>query len=255
VSASRALLAAFVAWALRRGGAALVDLRLLRTGRVGRVLAGLFLSAVVMGGSSLGFTRYLQEVQGLTPLRAAWWTLPQMVLMIVSANAGPWLTRRLSPRTATTTMLAIMGLGFLLYTLTPATRMGLPMASAAVALTAFGIGGIFPQLMDGVISSAPPERAGAGAAMAQLCNELGIAVGLSVLGSLATVVYRGRLNRPGTTAAVNVVDGVSDATARADGVLLAAVRAAFTDAFHAVGLASLLALAVVALLLRTRRRA
>jgi len=45
-------------------------------------------------------------------------------------------------------------------------------------------------LMDGVMSAAPPERAASSASLAQLANELGIALGLTVLGSLGTVVYR-----------------------------------------------------------------
>ncbi|MBB5774992.1 hypothetical protein HD596_001748 [Nonomuraea jabiensis] len=44
--------------------------------------------------------------------------------------------------------------------------------------------------------------------LAQVSNELGIAVGLTVLGSLGTVIYRVRLGLPdGTTAASNVLDG------------------------------------------------
>lgn len=47
---------------------------------------------------------------------------------------------------------------------------------------------------------------GAGAALAQVSNELGIAVGLTVLGSLGTVIYRVRPGLPdGTTAAGSVV--------------------------------------------------
>ena len=44
--------------------------------RVRRTLAALFLTALLMGGTSLFFNLYLQEVQGLSPLGAAWWMLP-----------------------------------------------------------------------------------------------------------------------------------------------------------------------------------
>jgi DHA2 family multidrug resistance protein-like MFS transporter len=55
-----------------------------------------------------------------------------------------------------------------------------------------GIGAALPLLMDDVIAPAPAERAGSAASLAQTCNELGIALGLVVLGSLGTVVYRMR---------------------------------------------------------------
>ena len=42
-----------------------------------------------------------------------------------------------------------------------------------------------------IIGSAPPERAGAVAALAQTGAELGGALGIAVLGSLGTAIYRG----------------------------------------------------------------
>ncbi|WP_232668528.1 hypothetical protein [Pseudonocardia sp. TRM90224] len=121
-------------------------------------------------------------------------------------------------------------------------------------LASFGIGAAFPLLMDLVISAAPPERAGAGAALAQLSNELGIALGFTVLGTLGTVVYRGVLDLPGSTASTTVVAGVAEATARGDVALLDAVRAAFTTAYHVVGWVGVVVLMVVAGLVVLGRR-
>ncbi|MGW0203921.1 hypothetical protein [Nonomuraea sp. NPDC003201] len=104
--------------------------------------------------------------------------------------------------------------------------------------------------MDRVISAAPPERAGAGAALAQVSNELGIAVGLTLLGSLGTVIYRARLGLPGSPSAGGVVDGVRDAAARGDLHLLGDVRAAFTDAYNVVGLAGVAVLVLVLVLVK-----
>ncbi|MCA2225686.1 MFS transporter [Nonomuraea aurantiaca] len=224
----------------------LLDLALIRTPAVGRTLAALFLTSLVMGGSSLFFNLYLQDVQGLTPLAAAWWTLPQIILMIAASNLGPWLHRAFGHRTIVGPMLLIMMLGFILYAVLPVTWIGRPLAAAGAALAAFGVGAAFPLLMDRVISTTPPQRAGAGAALAQVSNELGIAVGLTVLGSLGTVVYRARLNLPDSPAAVSIVDGI--AGAHGDPHLLGAVRAAFTDAYNLVGLVGVAVTALVFLL-------
>jgi DHA2 family multidrug resistance protein-like MFS transporter len=229
----------------------LLDLGLIRSSGAARTLAALFLTSLIMGGSSLFFNLYLQEVQGLTPLGAAWWTLPQIVLMIAASNLGPWLNRWLSHRTIVVSMLLIMTLGFILYAVLPVTWIGRPLAAAGAGLAAFGIGAAFPLLMDRLISATPPERAGAGAALAQVSNELGIAVGLTVLGSLGTLVYRGRLDLPHSPAAISVVDGIRDAAARNDLRLLQDVRAAFTDAYNIVGLVGLAVLALVLFLTQT----
>jgi len=230
----------------------LLDLGLFANRRTVRTLAALFLTALVMGGSSLFFNLYLQDVQGLTPLAAAWWSLPQIVFMIAASNVGPWLNRRFAQSRVVTAMLLLMTAGFLLFAVVPTTWVGRPLAAAGAAMATFGIGAAFPLLMDGVISSAPPERAGAGAALAQLSNELGIALGLTVLGSLGTVVYRSRLDRPDSPAAVSIVDGLR--TAGADTGLLHDVRAAFTDAYNVVGLVGAATLILVLALLRSSRR-
>jgi MFS transporter, DHA2 family, multidrug resistance protein len=219
----------------------LLDLSLIARPRVRRTLGALFLTALLMGGTSLFFNLYLQEVQGLSPLGAAWWMLPQMVSMIAAANLGPWLNRRLPQRTVVVSMLALMSAGFALYAVAPASTAGRPLVAIGASLATFGIGAAFPMLMDGVISAAPADRAGSSAALAQLANELGIALGLTVLGSLGTVVYRARLGLPGSGAEQSVIDGVREG--RHDPALLEAVRSSFTDAFHVTGL---LAVAVMA---------
>lgn len=231
----------------------LLDLGLLARPRVRRTLTALFLTALLMGGTSLLFNLYLQEVQGLRPLGAAWWMLPQMVSMIAAANLGPWLNRRLPQRTVVVTMMSLMVAGFVLYAVTPVSAAGRPVVAIGGSLATFGIGAAFPMLMDGVISAAPPERAASSASMAQLANELGIALGLTVLGSLGTVVYRLQLGLPGSPADRSVIDGVRQG--QHDPALLASVRNAFTDAFHVAGLVGVAVMIAVLVLVARATRA
>jgi DHA2 family multidrug resistance protein-like MFS transporter len=199
-----------------------------------------------MGGTSLFFSLYLQEVQGLSPLQSAWWMLPMMVSMIGAANLGPWLNRHLRQRTVVVSMMSLMAVGFALYVVAPASATGRPIVAGGASLATFGIGAAFPMLMDGVMSAAPPERAASSASLAQLSNELGIALGLTVLGSLGTVVYRLRLDLPGSTAEQSVIDGVREG--QHDPALLAAVKSSFTDAFHVAGLLGVVLMAAVLVL-------
>ena len=214
----------------------LLDLALLRHPAVGPTLVVLFLTALLMGGTSLFFNLNLQEVQGLTPLAAAVWMLPQMVAMIAAANLGPLLTRRVSTHRVVVGMLTVMTTGFVCYTLLTVAPASLPLAALGGSLATFGIGAAFPLLMDTAISAAPPERAGSGAALAQVSNELGIALGLTLLGSLGTVVYRAVLAQPGSAAEANVVEGVRGAGTPPDAAQLDHVQAAFTQAFNVVGM-------------------
>ncbi|MGC4109934.1 MAG: MFS transporter [Nocardioides sp.] len=230
----------------RRLAHPLVDLDLLTRPQVRRTLMALFLTAVLMGGISLFFNLYLQEVQGLSALGAAWWMLPQMLAMIASANLGPLLNRRLPQRTVVILMLSLMTAGFVLFATVPEGTFGRPWAALAGSLATFGIGACFPLLMDGVMRAAPMERAASSAAMAQLANELGIALGLTLLGSLGTIVYRARLGHPGTAAAQNVIEGVQ--AGRHDAALLDQVHAAWTDAFHVAGALGVAVMLVVIVL-------
>ena len=230
----------------------LLDLALLARPRVRRTLTALFLTALLMGGTSLFFTLYLQEVQGLSPLRSAWWMLPMMVSMIAASNLGPWLNRRLPQRTVVVSMMSLMVVGFALYAVAPVSSAGRPVVAIGASLATFGIGAAFPMLMDGVISGAPPERAASSASLAQLSNELGIAIGLTVLGSLGTIVYRVRLGLPGSTAERSVIDGVTQG--QHDPALLAAVKGSYTDAFHVAGLVGIAVMAVVLVLVARATR-
>ncbi|MFF3959410.1 hypothetical protein ACFYY1_40455 [Streptomyces sp. NPDC001890] len=45
----------------------------------------------------------------------------------------------------------------------------------------------------GILSAAPPKRAGAASALAETSAELGGALGIAVLGSIGTVVYRAQM--------------------------------------------------------------
>jgi DHA2 family multidrug resistance protein-like MFS transporter len=231
----------------------LLDLRVLRDRGVGPALAAMLLTAVLMGGSSLFFNLYLQEVQGLTPLRAAAWMAPQMAAMILASNAGPWLGRRFQHGTVVFAMLSVMAAGFVVYVLVPTGAAGRPLAALGGALATFGVGAAYPLLMDRVIGAAAPERAGATAALAQLSNELGIALGLTVLGSLGTLAYRARLALPGSPANVSVVNGVHHAAVTGNAAELATVRAAFTHAFNIVGVIAVLVMLGVLYLVRRRR--
>ncbi|MFB9660403.1 MFS transporter [Glycomyces mayteni] len=226
----------------------LVDLALLRRPGVARVMWVLFLTALLMGGTSLFWAFYLQDVQGLTPLSAALWLLPSTVAMMCASNLGPWLGQRMAPAKVVMISLAVMTAGFACYTTATSGPAGIAAMVAGSVLATAGIGAAFPFLMNDVISRAPQERAGSAASFVQTANEIGIATGLVVLGSVGTVVYRSRMGADSGS----WVDGFRDAALNPE--LLQRVSESFTAGFRTVGLTGLAVMAVVLVLYAARAR-
>ena len=228
----------------------LVDLSILRRPGVARVMWVLFLTALLMGGTSIFWAFYLQSAQGLSPLRAALSMVPSMIAMMVAANLGPWLGRRVQPSRIILGSLAVMAAGFLAYAIIPPGPSGVLAVIVGSVLATAGIGAAFPFLMNDIISHSPPERAGSAASLAQTANEIGIATGLVILGSIGTVVYRSSIG----AATGSWVDGFRQAASAGDATLLHHVQDAFISGFRAVGIFGLAVMAVVLTLYLARRR-
>jgi DHA2 family multidrug resistance protein-like MFS transporter len=171
-----------------------------------------------------------------------------MLAMIAAANLGPWLGRHIRPSRVILGSLLVMAAGFASYAVIPPGSSGTVAVILGGVLSTAGIGAAFPYLMNDVMSHAPQERAGSAASFAQTANEIGIATGLVVLGSIGTVVYRSRLATEAGPAGGSWVDGFRQADDLQDAALLRDVQEAFTGGFRAVGAFGLLVMAVVVLL-------
>jgi MFS transporter, DHA2 family, multidrug resistance protein len=101
---------------------------------------------------------------------------------------------------------------------------------------------VFTMATDVIVGLAPPERAGMAAALSETSTEFGGALGIAVLGSIVTAVYRSAMASATQTgvpsaAADAARDTLGAAAAiaaslpeRTGAALLAAAREAFTDA-------------------------
>lgn len=104
-----------------------------------------------------------------------------------------------------------------------------------------------------IVGAAPSERAGSASAMAESSGELGIALGIALLGSVGAAVYGGSVTSPqaggSLSEALDAAAGLPPATAAA---LVAEARDAFGQgllAVTAVGTVLVLVLAVLSLTL------
>ncbi|GGL00944.1 MFS transporter [Sphaerisporangium melleum] len=173
----------------RRLANPLLDLRLF-AGRTFSTAMGIgLLAGVVMAGTTLLSSLYLQTVQGLGPMEAGLWLLPQNIAMVVGSMVAPALARRIRPAYVIAAGLLVAGAGLVAHTLVPVVG-GLPLLITGLVLASFGIAFPMSLTMNLVMGSVAPEKAGSAASISQTSGEFGVALGVAALGSLATFVYR-----------------------------------------------------------------
>ncbi|MCU1446913.1 MFS transporter [Cryobacterium sp.] len=167
----------------------LLDLGLFRHAPfAGSVLAN-FLSVFSLVGFLFFVSQHLQLVLGLDPLAAGLLLLPGALLSVAAGLASAYVVRRVPPRVVIVAGILLSAGGFGLIVLL---RDNL---SAGVVMLAFGIlsvgvGSAETISNDTIISSVPPEKAGAAAGVSETAYELGAVLGTAVLGAILAASYR-----------------------------------------------------------------
>ncbi|WP_460063610.1 MFS transporter [Streptomyces sp. YKOK-I1] len=239
----------------------LLDMRLFRRrGFSGAVLADM-LTVLGMSGLVFFLSQYLQLVQGRRPLEAGLAELPAAAGAVVAGLIAGRAARRLSVRAVVSGGLAAIGLALAALTLIDTTT-GYPVLGAALLAVGVGAGFSFTVTADVILSSVPKEQAGAASAVSETAYELGAALGIAVLGSIVTGVYRGFPSPPGTPEGAHeslggAVEAASSMPAADAETMLASVREAFVNGLSlasGAGAAVLLATAVAAWFLLKEQR-
>jgi DHA2 family multidrug resistance protein-like MFS transporter len=177
----------------RHLGDPLVDVALFRIPVFSAALAANLFSYFVILGMLMLFAQYLQLVVGLTALRAGMWTVPAMGGLIAGSLLTPVLAKRFTAGAVISGGLVTAAGGFGLLSRVSASG-GLPVPVAASAIFAFGLAPVTTLVVSLVLAAAPPQRAGAASGLSETSTELGGALGIAVLGTVATAVYRSRLD-------------------------------------------------------------
>lgn len=241
----------------------LLDLDLFSNRTFSSALTTNSLSFFVMIGISLYVAQYLQLVIGLTPLEAGLWSLPPAAVFIVGSNLVPRIARRVRPITIISTGLAITVLGFLALTQI-SSESGLPVLIGGWVILNVGLSLVVTLTIDMILAAPPPERAGAAAAVSETGIELGGALGIALLGSVGTAVYRQSManDLPAgvpaaeATLARDTLGGAVEATGQlpvdVGTALLATAREAFTQGFQVIAVISAVLVVGIMVLVLTR---
>ena len=168
----------------------LIDLRLFRVRGFSASLATYGLGIVVLFGGFLFLPQYLQLVLGLSPLQAGLWSVPWGVAFVVGSMLTPMIVRHVRPALLMAAGLALAAPGFAVFTQVDAAT-GLAVFVVGTVAFSLGLAPVFTLTTDLIVGSAPPERAGAAAAISETGAEFGGALGIAVFGSIGIAVYRG----------------------------------------------------------------
>ena len=243
----------------------MIDLRLFQNTAFNAALATNLLGIFIAVGYFLFVAQYLQLVLGLSPLEAGLWSLPSAVEFIVGSNLAPRLLRRVRPAPVIGSGLAMAAIGLAVLTQVGGSHNAdLAILAGASLVISLGLAPVFTATTDLIVSSAPPERAGAASGISETGAELGGALGIAILGSIGVAVYRGELadalppDLPSQAAAAarDTLGGAVGVAAKLPAELGAAVVAAAREAFiqglqltAALSAAVAVAIAVVATVL------
>src|SRR6266850_1032258 len=218
----------------------LIDLRLFRAPGFGVALATYTLGTLVAFGIFLFIGQYFQLVLGMGPLEAGLWTLPFAGAFIVGSMLTPMIVRRVRPVYLMVAGLALAAVGFGVLTQMDVAS-GVAVLVIGFVLYSLGLAPVFTLATDLIVGTAPPERAGAAAAISETGSELGGALGIAILGSIGTAVYRSAIVDaipdgvpPEAAEAARATLGAAVAVAgrlpgQAGAELLAAARGAFAQ--------------------------
>ncbi|MEV6770915.1 MFS transporter [Nocardia sp. NPDC051030] len=169
----------------------LIDLDLFRLPPFRAAVFTNLLSVFALAGMLFFGSQYLQLVLGKSPLEAGLLLVPGTIGSMVGALAAAWLVRWWWPATVLAGSLVTVAIGAALYWLLPADPSGSPLPFViGFLLIGLGEGVALTVSSDLIVSTAPEARAGNAAAISETAMELGIALGVAVLGSVVMGVFR-----------------------------------------------------------------
>ncbi|MDH3683470.1 MAG: DHA2 family efflux MFS transporter permease subunit [Acidimicrobiia bacterium] len=241
---------AYVAWE-RRVEHPLLDPNHFRIPRFGLGSLAITIAFLAMFGMFFLLTLYLQFVLGYSPLGSAVRLLPFSVVMIAIAPRSPQLTARFGTPAVIAAGFAVQSVGFLVASMLEPDS-GYPMLLIAVAPMAAGMALLMPPCTNAIVTSLSQDKAGVASAVNDTTREVGGAVGIALLGTLATVSYQsgmtdatGQLPPPLAELAEDSIGGANIAASQLDpaiaGDLLATANRSFVDG---MGVAFLVAAAL-----------
>jgi EmrB/QacA subfamily drug resistance transporter len=243
--------AAFVHWELRHPEP-MLDVRLFRNGQLSRATLAVTAAFFSLVGTLFAITQYLQLVRGLSTLQAGVRVLPIAVSIGIGSGAAPKLAARFGSTRIVAAGAGLLAGGLLALRAVDIDSPYLGMA-AALALIGLGVAATTVPATGLIMDAVPSAKAGVGSAINDTTRELGAGLGVAVLGSVLTSVYRsdlaGRLDPAlGTDVIETARSSLAAALVTGNPTVATAARDSFVVALHTSATVAAIVMTVVAVL-------
>ncbi|NLU71002.1 MFS transporter [Streptomyces sp. HNM0574] len=198
--------------------------------------ASIFLAMVGMGAALFLLTQWFQYAQGYTPLSAGLRLLPAPLGLVLTSVITPRLMHVFPVRHVMGSGLLLLAAGLALpWVVQRFAEVGYPAMACSLAVLGLGVGVGTTVASVTLMSVTPEADVGGAAAIDETSYELGAALGIASLGSLAVALYRGGLPDLGLgpAATESVRDSIGEAAYVADRLGGDAGDALLAQASHA----------------------
>ncbi len=236
------LLAGFVVHCARSAHP-LVDLGLLRDPGFAIAICTTVAAMMSLSATTYLVNEYLQSVTDRDPLGAAVLGIPMAATVCAFSLGSATIVSRIGVRRAFVTALTVCAAGMVTLQWT-GVHDGLWAFLLGSAVAGIGYGTAFSLVSDVAVGSVPPERAGEATGISETSFELGQALGLALLGSLAAVVFARTLDSDGRFRGT-LTEAI--AAAGSDPARIEAAKSAYLTGMHtALGVAAIVLVVMAA---------
>ena len=175
------------------------ELSLMKSPQLSAAALTLTFAFIAMSGAMFLATISLQLVKGYSPLQAAIATSGPIVLVnILIVPRAPWIMQRFGLRKTIAFGTAMTGVSALSMTVTTTTSpywmLGLGFAFMAMSFSIF-----MPASTEAMMTAVSPEKSGGASALNQITRQTGQALGIALLGGIATVGFQQRFSQDSST--------------------------------------------------------
>ncbi|MBK3584597.1 MFS transporter, partial [Streptomyces sp. MBT57] len=241
------VLAGFV-WHEKRSSHPAIDITYFRKPAFSAAVAAIALVFFALMGVTFFSAFYLQSVRGYSALQSGLLIVPLAAAQMIFAPRARLVVDRFGARAVCTVGMLLVAAGLASFALFDA---GTPVWVMCLVFFVQGTGmaHIMPPVTVAVMQALPREKAGSGSAINNTFRQVGGALGIAVLGSVLSTVYRGDIEGHLSAVPAGVRDVAGESIEATLGVaeklgpvagkpLVAAANDAFISAMHVTALGS-----------------